>query len=135
MAKRVFALAKYNRNTEVLKILSPLFNGDLGRLYIVYGDIGTVESMFETERFLPYSKLEFEFDQFKGRLSNISLERYISQEDQLFKDIDRLVSVKKIASNKQKLLSIMGSIKKRLLELLSHYSKEYLEKHQLFPSY
>jgi hypothetical protein len=135
MAKRVFALAKYNRNTEVLKILSPLFNGDLGRLYIVYGDIGTVESMFETERFLPYSKLEFEFDQFKGRLSNISLERYISQEDQIFKDIDRLVSVKKTASNKQKLLSIMGSIKKRLLELLSHYSKEYLEKHELFPNY
>jgi hypothetical protein len=133
MAKRIFALAKYNKNTEALKVLSPLFNGDLGRLYIVYGDIGTIESMFETERFLPYSKLEFEFDQFKGRLSNISLKRYISQEDSIFKDIDELVAINKVASNKQKILSMLGSIKKRLLELLSHYSKEYLQKHNLFP--
>jgi len=135
MAKRIFALAKYNKNIEALKVLSPLFNGDLGRLYIVYGDIGTIQSMFETERFLPYSKMEFEFDQFKGRLSNISLQRYINQEDRIFKDIDALVSIKKVASNKKKILEMLESIKKRLLELLSHYSKEYLQKHKLFPDY
>jgi hypothetical protein len=135
MAKRIFALAKFNRNTETLKILSPLFNGDLGRLYIVYGDIGTIETMFETERFLPYSKMEFEFDQFKGRLSNISLQRYIDQEDEIFNDIDELVKMNKIALNRQKILSILNSIKKRLLELLSHYSKEYLQKHKLLPDY
>ena len=135
MAKRIFALAKFNRNTEALKVLSPLFNGDLGRLYIVYGDIGTIESMFETEKYLPYSKMEFEFDQFKGRLSNISLQKYIDQEDRIFKDIDELVTISKVASNKQKILSILGSIKKRLLELLSYYSKEYLLKHGIFPGY
>ena len=134
MAKRIFALAKFNRNTEALKILSPLFNGDLGRLYIVYGDIGTIESMFETEKYLPYSKMEFEFDQFKGRLSNISLKKYIDQEDNIFNDIDELVKINKVSSNKQKILSILGSIKKRLLDLLSHYSKEYLLRHKLFPS-
>ena len=134
MAKRIFALAKFNRNTEALKVLSPLFNGDLGRLYIVYGDIGTIESMFATEKYLPYSKMEFEFDQFKGRLSNISLQKYIDQEDKIFKDIDELVTISKVASNKQKILSTLGSIKKRLLELLSHYSKEYLQKYNLFPS-
>ena len=135
MAKRIFALAKYNKNTEVLKILTPLFNGDLGRLYIVYGDIGTIESMFETENYLPYAKMELEFDQFKGRLSNISLQRYVDQEDQVFKEIDRLVSIEKIASNKQRILSLLGSLKRRLLDLLSHYSKEYLKKYNLFPGY
>ena len=47
MAKRLFSLAKYKNNTDILEILSPLFNGDLGRLYIVYGDIGTIEDLFE----------------------------------------------------------------------------------------
>jgi len=132
MAKRIFSLAKYHDNTELLELLTPLFNGDLGRLYIVYGDIGTIENLFEIESSLPYKELEFEFDQFKGRLSNIRLSKYVHSEDAIFHDIDVLVNIRKVVTNKPRILKLLVHIKNRLLEILSYYSEEYLRKHKVF---
>jgi hypothetical protein len=135
MAKRIFSLAKYSNNNEVLEILSPLFNGDLGRLYIVYGDIGTVEDLFNIENNIPYSKLEFEFDQFKGRLSNISLPDYIKNEKRIFGLIDSLVTTSKVSINKHRILKLLEELKKSLLDLLSKYTEQYLREKKIFPKY
>jgi hypothetical protein len=135
MAKRLFSLAKYKNNTDILEILSPLFNGDLGRLYIVYGDIGTIEDLFEYENNLPYSKLEFEFNQFKGRLSNISLPDYINKEKYMFDKIDTLVRMEKLPTNKSRILNLLGELKSDLLEILSKYTEKFLKEKKIFPKY
>jgi len=135
MSKRIFSLAKFKGNDEIIELLSPLFNGDLGRLYIVYGDIGTIEDLFTRESAIPYSKLEVEFDQFKGRLSNITIPEYIRKEPHLFAMVDKLIEIRKVASNKDKILRILGKLKNELLYLLSKHSKEYLLKHKIFPNY
>ena len=135
MAKRLFSLAKYKDNIDVLEILSPLFNGDLGRLYIVYSDIGTIQDLFEYENNLPYSKLEFEFDQFKGRLSNISLPDYIKKEKFIFEKIDTLVRVEKITTNKSRILNLLDDLKSDLLEILSKYTEKFLKEKKIFPKY
>ena len=135
MAKRLFSLAKYKNNTDILEILSPLFNGDLGRLYIVYGDIGTIEDLFEYENNLPYSKLEFEFNQFKGRLSNISLPDYINKEKSMFDKIDILVRMEKLPTNKSRILNLLGELKSDLLEILSKYTEKFLKEKKIFPKY
>lgn len=135
MAKRLFSLAKYKNNTDILEILSPLFNGDLGRLYIVYGDIGTIEDLFEYENNLPYSKLEFEFNQFKGRLSNISLPDYINKEKSMFDKIDTLVRMEKLPTNKSRILNLLGELKSDLLEILSKYTEKFLKEKKIFPKY
>lgn len=135
MAKRLFSLAKYKNNTDILEILSPLFNGDLGRLYIVYGDIGTIEDLFEYENNLPYSKLEFEFNQFKGRLSNISLPMYIKKEKSMFDKIDTLVRMEKLPTNKSRILNLLGELKSDLLEILSKYTEKFLKEKKIFPKY
>jgi len=135
MAKRIFSLARYKNNTDILEILSPLFNGDLGRLYIVYGDIGTIEDLFEYENNLPYSKLEFEFNQFKGRLSNISLPDYINKEKSMFDKIDTLVRMEKLPTNKSRILNLLGELKSDLLEILSKYTEKFLKEKKIFPKY
>ena len=135
MAKRIFALARAREHKEIIELLSPLFNGDLGRLYIVYGDIGTIESLFESSSDIPYSNLEFEFDQFKTRLSNISLPSYIRQEDTLFKMIDTLVSMHKSSLTKERVLHLLDKMKGRLLDLLSKYTELYMKKHKIFPKF
>ena len=135
MAKRLFSLAKYKNNTDILEILSPLFNGDLGRLYIVYGDIGTIEDLFEYENNLPYSKLEFEFNQFKGRLSNISLPMYINKEKSMFDKIDTLVRMEKLPTNKSRILNLLGELKSDLLEILSKYTEKFLKEKKISPKY
>lgn len=131
MAKRIFSYAKFKNNKDVLELLTPLFNGDLGRLYIVYGDIGTILDLFEYESHIPFSKLEIEFDQFKSRLSNISLAKYVHQEKNINHHIDELL----VTTNKKHIISILEKLQASLLDLLSFYSEQYLKKHKLFPKY
>jgi hypothetical protein len=135
MSKRIFSLARYEKNHEIMEVLSPLFNGDLGRLYIVYGDIGTIEDLFEYENNVPYKKLEFEFDQFKGRLSNISLPSYLAKEKDLFEKINSLVNMEKTLLNKPRILKLLAELKHDLLSLLSKYTEKYLKEKKIFPKY
>lgn len=78
--KRKFALAKLKGNTKELKRLQPILNGDLGRLYQVVSDIGTLLYLLENHKG-SLSKMKFEIDQFRGRLANIySLKGYLRAE-------------------------------------------------------
>ena len=135
MAKRIFALAKYKRYIDVLEKLSPLFNGDVGRLYMVYGDIGTLESLFEITDTIPYSKVNFEIDQFKGRLSNIALEKYIHRENELFTIIDKLTNIPGSKYSRKQITELLKKIKTILSNLMSFYAKSYLTKVKLMPKY
>jgi hypothetical protein len=129
MAKRMFSLAKYNNRIAILEKLSELFTGDVGRLYMVYGDIGTILSLFDMGEHPSNKKIDFEIDQFKRRLSNIVLEKYIHKEHHIFDLIDKLVSTDK---NTQELLE---QIKDILYDLISYYAKQYLKKHKLMPKF
>jgi hypothetical protein len=132
MAKRLFSFARFKKNDRVMNLLSPMFNGDLGRLYMVYGDIGTLESMYDVIGILPHEKLLLEIDQFKARLSNISLPAYMNIENDIFDQIER---ISKTIHYKEKSLKLLIELKDDLSSILSRYSKEYLIEHNLFPSY
>jgi hypothetical protein len=135
MAKRIFALAKYKGYIDILENLSPLFNGDVGRLYMVYGDIGTLESLFDITDSIPYSKVNFEIDQFKGRLSNIALEKYITRENELFTMIDKLTNIHDSRYTRKEIIELLKKIKVVLSNLMSFYAKVYLTKIKLMPKY
>ncbi len=129
MAKRMFALARLKKYTRMLYVLSDMFNSDLGRLYIVYGDLGTLESMFETPVHIPKEKVEFELDQFRSRLSNIGLPKYLEAEKSLLALLDKLMELR----SKETVLSQIKTLKDRLYKLLTHYAEEYLHKHHIMP--
>ena len=135
MAKRMFALAKFKGYIDVLEKLSPLFNGDVGRLYMVYGDIGTLENLIENTDNLPYSKIIFEIDQFKGRLSNISLDKYVNKENELFTLIDKLTSITSSEYTHKSMKEILEKLKLILSNLMSYYAKSYLNNIKLMPIY
>ena len=132
MAKRMFSLAKYKKYSSVLETLSPLFNGDAGRLYMVYGDIGTLVSLVENNEAVSQQKLEFEIDQFKNRLSNITFEQYISKEHQIFELIDSILAKK---HSDETLLKHLKQLQDILADLMSEYAQKYLVKHKLMPRY
>jgi hypothetical protein len=128
-AKRMISLAKTKKHIPTLEKLSALFTGDVGRLYMVYGDIGTILNLYDMKENPPRAKLEYEIDQFKRRLSNIVLEKYIHKEHHIFELIDKLVST---GRNTQEILE---QIKDILYDLITHYSKEYLTKQRLMPKF
>lgn len=132
MAKRMFSLAKYKKYQKILETLSHLFNGDAGRLYMVYGDIGTLLSLLESNETISQQKLDFEIDQFKNRLSNITFEKYISKEHQIFHFIDAILEKK---HSEETLFKHLEALQKILAELMSEYAHTYLVKHNLMPSY
>lgn len=119
MAKRMFAIAKYQSKTKTIERLSPLFTGDLGRLYHVYGDIGTLESLFEMKDDLPYSEIKLEVDQFKGRLSNIVLNGYLKSEDTILNDIEK-------AESRKSMQDALEKLKDKLYTILQNNTKRYL---------
>ena len=121
MAKRMFALAKIQKKTRTIELLSPMFTGDLGRLYHVYGDIGTLESLLEMEEELPYKEIKLEVDQFKGRLSNIVLNGYLTSEHKILDEIEK-------AESKKTMETALKKLKDRLYEIMSHNAKLYLTK-------
>lgn len=69
--KRMFSLAKFRDDTELLEALQPILNGDLGRLYSIVGDANTILYLLENENNLPFEKIQEEFGEFKERLGNI----------------------------------------------------------------
>ncbi len=131
MSKRLFALAKFKKNNQILDILSPLFNGDLGRIYQIYGDIGTLEYIVENEKKLPSENINFEIDQFRNRLSNLTLSRYLENETKIISVINHMLKLHKL--DKVEMLKELRKLREYLDGLLSYYSKEYLEQNKLLP--
>jgi hypothetical protein len=129
MAKRMFALAKFKGSYPLLTALSPLFNGDLGRLYMVYGDLGTLEYMMENYRHLPQQKIQFEIDQFKNRLGAVA----ISKSAEVSDIIEQLLHLHDYTENSAQMLRLIRQLKERLEKVLSEQSYEYLNDAKLLP--
>ena len=129
MAKRMFALAKFKGSYPLLTALSPLFNGDLGRLYMVYGDLGTLEYMMENYRHLPQQKIQFEIDQFKNRLGAVSIPKTAEVGD----IIDKLLHLHHLTENSAQMLRLIRQLKDRLEKVLSEQSYEFLDEAKLLP--
>jgi len=85
--KRRFAIAKYERDAETIARLTPILNSDLGRIYHVVSDVGTLITLLEDER--PNAELvKYEIDQFKARLSNVyRLKDYLKEEHTILGEI------------------------------------------------
>jgi len=134
MAKRMFALAKYKKDYEVIRKLAPIFNTDLGLLYSVMSDIGTLIYLVEHEKQIPYDRIKYQIDQFKGRLANVySLQKWFSQEPFINERIEYLASMGKRKDRKGLYVTALSQIEEHLQKLLTYYSKNMLEKLNLLP--
>jgi hypothetical protein len=127
MAKRMFSLAMIRKDTGKLRALSEMFNGDLGRLYQVYGDIGTLESMVADGGQLPYARIEIEIDQFKGRLSNIGMPAYLESEPRILAAIDEIIEIRKSTYTRERLAGLLMSLRKRIYAILTANTKKYMD--------
>jgi len=116
--KRIFSLARYEKNKELVEKLEPILNSDLGRLYIIVGDIDTLLFMLEKYNKLPGDMIKFEIDQFINRLSNISLPVLIGKQPTLNKAIRRIESL-----SLAKMAGPLEKLKDTLYDLLQHYAK------------
>ena len=117
--KRVYALAKFRHQEGVIKKLTPILNSDLGRLYQVVSDVGTLIDLLDEKKPVPLSKIHFELDQFKGRLSNIyNLPDYLKSHHDI---IGKLNAATK-TSSRSALLTRLEALHKEMLSILNKNS-------------
>jgi hypothetical protein len=120
-SKRMFSLARKGGNKKEIECLNEMMNGDLGRLYSLTSDIGTLLYLLENEKNIPLEKVRYEIDQFRSRLGNIYAVD-VGSNSQLKKllSMEGLKSVKKLRDDLEELNAqfegVLNRVAKRELE-------------------
>ena len=121
--KRKFALAKFERDASTIERLTPILNSDLGRVYHVLGDIGTLIHLLEDERPDPKS-VKFEIDQFINRLANVyTLSDYLKEEHTILGEIQSALKDPK----QETLLAKLRGLEDRLERILNENTKKVMK--------
>lgn len=125
--KRKFALAKFERDASTITKLTPLLNSDLGRLYHVVGDIGTLIHLLEDER-PDLKSVKFELDQFKARLANVyTLHDYLKEEQTLLGELNSALKDPKQETLLVKLRTMEDRLQRILNETTTKWTKGHLK--------
>lgn len=117
--KREFALAKFKSDYKALKRLNPILNSDLGRIYAVQSDVGTLLALLEDHRGIPLKKIHFEIDQFKRRIASVyEIDEVIKAEPTIDGDIEAMTKM----TRKAPLLSRLQSLYDKLQGFLVRHT-------------
>ena len=120
--KRMFSLAKLNNWNSDLELFYPLFIGDLGIINMVSSDIGTLIYLIENHKHINKSKMDYEIDNFKNRLSNVYENNSFLQKE---KTIILLINKSEIENNN---LNDLFKIQNILNTIIQNTTKKYLTK-------
>lgn len=121
--KRRYALAKAENDLAMVRKLTPILNSDLGRLYHITGDIGTLVNLLEQKR-VPMAKVRYEIDQFIGRLSGIwTMKDYLKDETEI---IGKLHAILKMA--KPRMALALDKLGDQLEGYLQHATKAVVQR-------
>lgn len=116
--KRKFALSKVEGDEETALALQPILNSDLGRLYFITGDFGTLVNLLKQPK-TDAKRIEIELDQFRYRMSNIwTIEDFLRDEPILLKEIQRIISLPK-----EKMAKPLEAMEDKLNKILQDATK------------
>ena len=128
VAKRMFSVAKLQKNNTVLEKLNELLNGDLGRLYSIVSDANTILYLLENEAEIPIAKIRYEIDQFRARYANIyTLKTAVKKEPSVLEAILRMERLPNTTAGRKTLISQMEKLTEFFETLLNKNAKEELE--------
>jgi len=119
--KRMFSLARKYKDTTLITSLNTILNSDLGGLYSVLSDIGTLRYLLENEEHLSNERILYELDQFRARLGNVYS---INTPDQVLQQLLSLQSLPKTKQGRQYMDKIIADIEDQLTRLLSTGAKK-----------
>ena len=110
----------------LLDILNRLFNSNLGRLNQVLSDITVLEFLIENVKVLPKTKFEYEIDQMKYRLGNMTNKKYLENQDKVIK---LLAIVEKDVLD----LDALDKLRTEIFNLLESETLKFMKEYGLYP--
>ena len=134
VCKRMFTLLRMAGNSiDSIKVNNILNDSQVGILYTVYCDIGTILYILEDTPELPLQRIEAEVDQFKNKLSNIyKVPQYLDNEPEIFHIIDR-ISDAKTTNKRHELIAELTKLSDLLYTALNSYTLKLMKVSELYP--
>lgn len=132
LGKRIFAVAKMKKNGAQIRSLTDMFNGDLGRLYSIVSDLGTLQFLLENERVITIDKIRFEIDQMRSRLGFI-LDLDGINTPSVLGDLMKMTTLPATASGKARLAEEVERLISIFTRVLNKEAKVELERLRLLP--
>ena len=132
VAQRMWQLAAYINNQEILNKLYPLFQSDIGILNQIASDIDVLLMMLKKLPDPPMNDMMFEIDEFKFRLSTFN-EVHID-EDFIYEIIDTIIdNYDKYGNqlNKENIINNLTYLQDYLLTIVEQYSSKYLKENDI----
>jgi hypothetical protein len=126
--KRRFSLAKLDDDRATMDTLLPILNGDLGRLYSLASDIGTLLYMLESYDRLPLDQMKFEIDQFKDRFARIwSVKDFLQIEPQLLQKVTVALQKTNTPNGRKQMTTALRAIQASIAGMLAtHTPRDHL---------
>jgi hypothetical protein len=128
--KRMFSLARKYDDDSVIEKLNTILNSDLGRLYSIVSDIGTLQYLLDNESHLSIERIRYELDQFRSRLGNVYT---VKTPDKVLEQLLRLEELPRTELGRKYLEKVLSDIEKQLSELLNKGARKAGEEAGLFP--
>lgn len=127
--KRIFSLARYFRNTELVNSLTEFLNGFVGLIYQVKSDVGTLLYLEENYQNLPREKIQYELKMFRVRLTAFNETYQNKKINDIIKELLESKSKPKSIRHYMNLEDILADIVNRIgkVELLKIYPKVVVE--------
>jgi hypothetical protein len=89
--KRYFALAKAMKSEGLAKLLVPILNSDLGRLYQIIGDLTTLETLL-VHKLGSTAEIKAQIDEMKARMGNLyQLRDFLKKEHAIIGEIEAIM--------------------------------------------
>lgn len=127
--KRIFSLARYFRNTDLVNRLTEFLNGFVGLIYQVKSDVGTLLYLEENYQNLPREKIQYELKMFRVRLTAFNETYQNKKINNIIKELLESRSQPKSIRHYMDLEDILADIVNRIgkVELLKIYPKVVVE--------
>jgi hypothetical protein len=121
--KRMFALAKLDKDQKMIEKLTPILNSNLGLLYLIVNDIDTLTTLLEQKN-VPLNLIRYEIDQFVHRLSNVyTVTEYLKKDDTIIGEIHRILKLPK-----EKLKPALENLKSELDSIVQLKAKPIVDR-------
>jgi len=128
ICKRINSIerASTNPDNKLLDNLNKLFNSSLGRLNQVISDISVLEFLIDNISILSEKKFNFEIEQIKYRLGDMTNKKYLGYED-------KVISLLKLVQKDTLDFDALERLRLELFEILESETLIFMKNYNLFP--
>tara|TARA_R110000868_G_scaffold105239_2_gene289497 strand:+ start:4901 stop:6778 length:1878 start_codon:yes stop_codon:yes gene_type:complete len=128
ICKRINSIERATKNPNILLLrkLYSLFTSDLGLLNQVISDISVLEYLIENIKYFSKQRFEYEIDQMKSRLGNMTNLKYLKKQNVV---IELLNELGKDTVD----LSLIEKLKDVLFNILQSETLKKMKKYKLYP--